>query len=229
MMLSALRQRFSPECARRYRYFIVTSLIFSLCLALVAPARRALAQDDCRIEYAANVPTKAQKGDPVNFTATITGGDCVIAPAYEWDFGDGTARANRLEMAHAYEQAGAYQWKFTTSLSRIDTVAGGYGEGAPAKQAPFTTPVAIVRDPLGRGLYIADQTTFFGAYIRFINTSNAAVIVAGKTIAPGAVRHTAGGGTVTQAEDMPALAASFNAVGLAVSADGQLLFISEWK
>lgn len=233
MIPHSLRRRFAPQCAHYPQQLIVCALIFALCVALVVPTRRATAQGGCQVECTTNVPAAAAVNTPVNFASTSTAAACSGALNYQWDFGDGTARATDQSTAHTYAVPGTYTWRYAASaasgVTTIETIAGGYGEGVEARRAPFATPVAIARDSQGRGIYVADQATA-GYFVRFINTSNAAVTIAGKVIQPGTNR------VLTDDSGFPVYQNQTNrnpeelaitAAGLATSADGNLLYISD--
>ncbi|MEP7340080.1 MAG: PKD domain-containing protein [Acidobacteriota bacterium] len=181
----------------------------------------------CTVNCTATVPATGAVNENVGFAATATTSGCATQPSFEWNFGDGTARSNQQNPTHAYLAAGAYTWTLTTTASTgstvIDTIAGGLGEGNLATQSPFGTVVAVARDPQNRGIYIADiigGTTL----IRFINTSNSTVTIAGRSIAPGVVRAVAGGGA-DLGENIAGLKSDLGVVaGLDTSADGNLLY-----
>jgi sugar lactone lactonase YvrE len=109
----------------------------------------------------------------------------------------------------------------------IDTIAGGLlGDGNPASQAHLGQPTAIVADPLGRGVYVADYTSSI-AYIRFINTTNAPLVIAGQRITPGTIQVIAGRENGDTAENAAGLTADLGSIsGLAVSPDGNLLYFT---
>src|SRR5215210_3533466 len=134
--------------------FLSSILIFGLCLSLGLPLRPAAAQGGCQVECSVTVPATAAVGAQVNFAATASAGACATSASVEWDFGDGSSRATQGNATHTYTAPGTYTWQMTatasTSLTAIDTIAGGYGEGAPVRQAAFTTPTSVARDPLGR-------------------------------------------------------------------------------
>ncbi len=224
-----LRGRFLSRRLWRVKTFVAGFLIFSVCASSPALRRGAAAQSGCNVTCGATVPATGQIGASVSFTATASASGCASGPVYEWDFGDGTSIASGQSVTHTYASPGSYTWKLTTTAgagaTTINTIAGGYGENAPARQAPFTTLTAIARDPQGRGVYVIDELN--GSLIRFINTSNAAATIAGRSVAPGAVRVIAGGGVSEPGEDTPALQAFIRAVGLVLSANGDLLFFNE--
>ncbi|MGH9938102.1 MAG: PKD domain-containing protein, partial [Blastocatellia bacterium] len=160
----------------------------------------------CTVGCSATVPATGASNSPVQFLSSANPSGCTTAPTYDWDFGDGTPNSSQQNPTHPYTAAGTYTWTLTAAASSggvmIDTVAGGLGEGAPARQAPFDTLGAIARDPLGRGIYVADATE--GAtFIRFINTGNAAVTLGGRSIDPGVVRAIAGGGPDFNNDNVP--------------------------
>ncbi|MCI0338039.1 MAG: PKD domain-containing protein [Acidobacteria bacterium] len=225
----------SPYWFRVLRYFSSCSfisplLIVSLCLTLALPEKWVCAQGDCRIECTASVPESGQVGSPVSFNATATANGCSSSPSYIWDFGDGTSGSSEQNTTHTYSSPGMYNWKLTTSAASgvrmIDTVAGGYGDGSPAKQASITTPVAAALDPQGRGIYVVDEPGGI-SIIRFINTGNTPVTIAGRTIAPGTIRLLAGGGSDGQPEDVPGPLASFQVTGIVAGGNGDVLYFSD--
>ncbi len=176
----------------------------------------------------ATVPTNGQINTAVSFQATTTATGCASAPVYDWNFGDGTAHSSQQNTTHSYAAAGTFSWTLTTSANagtvNIDTLVGGLGEGNPALSVPFGILVAVARDPLGRGLFVGDLLD--KSYIRFINTSNAAVTIAGRTVAPGTVRFLAGGGEDLGNNVLGTLADLGSVAGVAVSNDGNVLYFT---
>jgi uncharacterized protein (TIGR03437 family) len=223
----------SLASSRSARFFLSFLLICSLGLTLIRPGRPAQAQGDCKVDCTATVPTSVPVASSVAFAATATASGCASSPTYEWDFGDGTPTALQQNTTHTYAAPGSYTWKLTASAAfastTIDSIAGGYGEHAPARQAPFSTPVAAARDPQNRGIYIADLVDG-ASLIRFLNTSDAAVAVAGRTIEAGRVRRLAGGAGETQPQtdwDFSIDLLLFDVRGMAVNAAGTLLYFSD--
>ncbi len=181
----------------------------------------------CTVNCTATVPATGGVNESINFAATATTSGCATQPTFEWNFGDGSARSTQQNPAHGYLAAGAYTWTLTTTASTgstmMDTIAGGLGEGNPATQSPFGTVISVARDPQNRGIYVAD--TIGGAtLIRFINTSNATVTIAGRSIAPGVVRVVVGGGAELGENISGARTDLGTVAGLDTSADGNLLY-----
>jgi hypothetical protein len=202
-------------------------LAFCLVLALYQFNTHAAGQTTCQVACDATAPNIAAIGDNVAFAATSTAANCATPVTYEWDFGDGGLRATTANAIHGYVAPGTYTWRMTARAgggsaapAMIDTIAGGYGEGVAARQAPLSRPTALARDPLGRGIYVFDQA-ISGDGLRFINTSTVDVVLAGKRIEPGTSRvlptdyvPNANSGLILVVQD------------LAVSTDGNLLYIS---
>lgn len=185
-------------------------------------------QQGCTVGCGATVPTTGTTGQGIAFQGTATPAGCATQPTYEWDFGDGSTRSNQQNPSKTYASAGIYNWRMTASAgtgsTNIDTVAGGIGEGAPAKQSPYISPFAIARDPLNRGIYVVDQGG--GTYaVRFINTTNAAVRVAGKDIPAGVNRVVIGYGTEDLTDNIPGTQLSlFDTNGIAAHPNGNLVY-----
>lgn len=182
----------------------------------------------CTVNCEATVPATGAVNAPVVFAATATPNGCATQqPSFDWNFGDGSSRSSQQNPNHSYSAAGIYTWTLTTSVSTgstmIDTIAGGLGDGNLATQAPFGLLTAVARDPQNRGIYVVD-TIDRNTLIRFINTSNAAVTIAGRNIPPGVVRTIAGGG-LELGENVPGTSSDLGVVsGLDTSADGNLVY-----
>ncbi|MGE3947756.1 MAG: PKD domain-containing protein [Blastocatellales bacterium] len=186
-------------------------------------------QQTCTLDCTATVPGTGAVMQLIQFQSTATAVSCASQPTFDWNFGDGTPHSSQQNPTHSYSTAGTYEWTLTTSVNtgalQIDTVAGGYGEGNPIRQAPFGELSAVAMDPQGRGLYVADNVSG-QSIIRFLNLSNAAVTLAGVTIQPGTVRLIAGGGFEI-GENTPARTSDLGQVtGLGVSGDGNVLYFA---
>lgn len=231
---------FLPVSIKQLKKLITYSLIFGLSLSLGLPARQAAAQGECKVECSATVPATAAVNAPVNFTTMATATGCATSASIEWDFGDGSPLSNQADTTHSYVGPGAYTWQMrataNSGVTTIDTIAGGYGEGAQARQTSFTVPTVIVRDPLGRGLFVVDESAS-GNFVRFINTTADTVTIGGKKIEAGANRvltNSTGSPSAPNA-GIPILSTvnekasliAINPSGLAVSNDGNVLYISD--
>lgn len=185
-------------------------------------------EQNCTVNCGATVAATGAVGTVVGFIGTATPVGCATQqPTFDWNFGDGSPRSSEQSPSHTYSTAGTYTWTLTTSVgtgsTMIDTIAGGLGDGNPALQAPFGALTAIARDPQNRGIYVVDVIDR-NTLIRFINTSNAPVTIAGRTIAPGVVRTLAGGG-VELGDNVPGTRSDLGTVsGIDVSADGNLVY-----
>lgn len=113
----------------------------------------------------------------------------------------------------------------------ISTIAGGgYTGGAPLKQAPMGLPKAVALDPRGRGFYTVEEINQV-THIRFANTTEAPVTLAGITVQPRGV-STVIGAEVRHSDARHAAAPwarySNDAVhGLAVDPSGEAIFYSD--
>ncbi|HMV84014.1 MAG TPA: PKD domain-containing protein [Blastocatellia bacterium] len=243
-MQYAKKRTFPPFSIQRLKKLITCGLIFGLILELAlslnSPARRATAQGECTVQCSAAVPTAAAVNTPVIFTTVATTTGCTSTTDVEWDFGDGSPLSTQARTSHVYAGPGTYNWQMrataTSGLTTIDTIAGGYGEGAQANRTSFTLPTVIARDPLGRGLFVADESAT-GNFVRFINTTADTVTLGGKKIEAGANRvltnstgnlNAPNTGIPTQNTfNEKAASIAINPAGLAVSNDGSLLYIGD--
>jgi hypothetical protein len=97
----------------------------------------------CTVSCDATVPATATAGSSVSLAATATATDCSGAPAYDWDFGDGSAHGTGANVTHAYA-AGTRSWRLTVtagsgSCTRSGTIVvttGGAGGQAWAAVVP---------------------------------------------------------------------------------------------
>jgi uncharacterized protein (TIGR03437 family) len=182
----------------------------------------------CTVNCTATVPATAQPNVEVLFQTMVETSGCTATPSFRWNFGDGTAVNTSQNPSHAYSVPGTYQWSLTTSVASganaIETIAGGLGEGNPARQATFQEIPQLARDPQGRGVFLVDSTSEF-YLLRFINTTSSPVTLAGVTIQPGTIRAVAGGGLSIE-DNIPANTADLAVVtGLAVNQAGTLVYL----
>jgi uncharacterized protein (TIGR03437 family) len=83
----------------------------------------------------------------------------------------------------------------TAADNIINTAAGGaFQTTAPAKQTPLAYPVGVARDTQGRGFFFIDDYNS-SRLLRFTNTTQNPVTIAGITIPSGQVGLIAGGGS----------------------------------
>jgi PKD repeat protein len=79
----------------------------------------------CAVSCAATVPGWASPGSAVSFRADAQAGSCEESLAYEWDFGDGSARSILQNPTHTYSAAGTYTWTLTASAGDGGSVRTG--------------------------------------------------------------------------------------------------------
>jgi PKD repeat protein len=79
----------------------------------------------CTLSCTATVPAGGTVGLPVAFASTATPVNCPGTPAYDWDFGDGTAHSSAQSPSHTYASAGSYTWTFTVSAGSATCVRTG--------------------------------------------------------------------------------------------------------
>jgi PKD repeat protein len=68
----------------------------------------------CELGCSADAPASAEPMEVVQFAAaaTMTSG-CTTAPAFDWDFGDGTAHSSEQIADHWYDEEGTFHWVLT--------------------------------------------------------------------------------------------------------------------
>ncbi len=92
-----------------------------------------------------------------------------------------------------YSSNAAVNENIISSDPTITTIAGGsYGDGNQANTAPLVNPAAIAVDP-GRGVYILDKLISGDSSIRFANTSNADLKIAGITVPAKSIKRLTSG------------------------------------
>ncbi|MFN0123741.1 MAG: HYR domain-containing protein [Blastocatellia bacterium] len=112
----------------------------------------------------------------------------------------------------------------------ISTIAGGGMQvDTPVARAAMGRPLAVVRDPQGRGFYVHDQLIIGSDtpinLIRFVNTTAQTVTLAGTAISAKSIGTIAGGG-LSELDGTAARDALFESItGLAVDPSGNALYI----
>jgi hypothetical protein len=84
-----------------------------------------VAQGPFSIGAAAHVPPTYPAAWPVAFTVVPTITNNAAFPAFDWNFGDGSAHSTNQYAAHAYALPGTYNWSVTSTLSTASTTTSG--------------------------------------------------------------------------------------------------------
>lgn len=121
-------------------------------LATVTVSVGAVTPTPCTLTAAATVPGSALVGSAVSFSGTATpSGSCSGTPAYDWNFGDGTAHSTSANTTHAYAAAGTFHWVLTASISGVTATKAGdivvSTSTPPSSTAPAITQVQQLKDP----------------------------------------------------------------------------------
>ena len=103
----------------------------------------------CGLSCAAQVPASGPAGQSLPFAAQAAITNCLSAPTYEWDFGDGAPHAFAPAPTHAYTSADSYGWILTArsgsaSVARQGTITitGGSPRPVPDSVVPtLVTPL----------------------------------------------------------------------------------------
>lgn len=185
-------------------------------------------QQGCTVNCGATVPATGTTASAVAFAATATTTGCPTQPTYQWDFGDGSPLSTQQNPSKTYTAMGTYNWRLTTTVSsggtNIDTVVGGVGEGAPAKQSPYLTPYSVAADVQNRGVFVLENGDS-ATVLRFINTTNQPVTLGGRTIDAGINRTIVGSGNDELGENISGLNVQLaDAFGLAAHPNGNLVY-----
>ncbi|NOT63130.1 MAG: PKD domain-containing protein [Acidobacteria bacterium] len=185
-------------------------------------------QQGCTVNCGATVPANGQANQAVAFTANVTTQGCSTQPTYQWDFGDGSPGSTQQNPSKAYTTAGTYTWRLTSTVSsggtNIDTIAGGTGEGAPARQSPYVTPFAVAADTQNRGFFVMEYTGN-STVLRFVNTMNQPATLGGRTVDAGTNRILVGNGDDELTENHPGTSVALSeAHGLVAHPNGNLVY-----
>ncbi|HPW56369.1 MAG: SUMF1/EgtB/PvdO family nonheme iron enzyme [Thermoanaerobaculaceae bacterium] len=93
----------------------------------------------CWLSCAAEAsPTSGAPGLTVSFTGSAQAAGCASAPAFDWDFGDGTAHSSAANPSHTYGTEGVFTWRLavtagSTTCSRTGEIAVGSACVTPAR------------------------------------------------------------------------------------------------
>ncbi len=196
--------------------------------AMSSTAVKLEVQQGCTVNCGATVPATGNANQAIAFAATATVTGCSTQPTYQWDFGDGSPLSIQQNPSKTYTAAGTYNWRLTTNISsggtNIDTVVGGVGEGAPAKQSPYLTPYSVAADAQNRGVFVMENGDN-ATVLRFINTTNQPVTLGGRTIDAGINRTIVGSGSDELGENIAGLNVQLaDAFGLAAHPNGNLVY-----
>jgi uncharacterized protein (TIGR03437 family) len=107
----------------------------------------------------------------------------------------------------------------------ISTVAGGgFGSNILVRQAPMSLLSVVALDPQGRGFYVVDDLSS-GSLLRFVNTTESTVTLAGTQVFGQSINLIAGGG-IQAGEDVAGRDADLLEVtGLAVDPTGNAVYL----
>lgn len=112
----------------------------------------------CTLTCSATAPASALTGTLVTFSATAQANGCAAAPAFDWDFGDGTPHGSGATVTHAYTGAGAKNWRLLVSTSGISCTQTGTVQVSASTAASYLVP-AVTHSPGAEGsLWRSDLT-----------------------------------------------------------------------
>jgi PKD repeat protein len=105
------------------------------------------AEPPCALTCTASVATTPQVGAMVTFYGTATATGCSGTPAYDWDFGDGSAHASTDQAWHAYGAVGTYSWTFRATVQGIACTKSGTVTVIPPIAPPVVSSIAKAGSP----------------------------------------------------------------------------------
>lgn len=152
------------------------------------------------------------------------GSNPVVVEAITLSLTNSAVEGGVLDTLGARVNTGGSTFTNVTTVPSIDTIAGGiFGDRNLGIQAILSNPTSVARDPLNRGIFIAD-TPSGASFIRFLNTTRETVVIGGISIPAGVLKNIAGGG-INLGENVPGTQADVGTVsGLAVSPNGSILY-----
>jgi len=168
--------------------------------------------------------------DSINYTFNFTNSESTNSSSYGLQYRS-TSSVTRTNTNFSSNTSGSEN--VISADPTITTIAGGlYGDGNQANQAPLIKSAAMVVDP-GRGVYIADTLPGAGGwYIRFANTTNAPIKIAGVTIPANSLKTLTTGRpaefdiVIPDNTPMSQIDLLEKISGLALSADKNVLFFT---
>jgi PKD repeat protein len=111
----------------------------------------------CSVTCGASAPGSGSVGTALSFNGSAATSGCSGSPAYDWNFGDGSAHGATASATHAYSAAGTYTWVFTASSGS----ASCNKSGTVVVSAPSCTITCSATVPSsGR---VGQELTFSGA------------------------------------------------------------------
>ncbi len=98
----------------------------------------------CTITAAGSAPTAATVNTAVAFSGSATTANCAGTVGYDWNFGDGSARATSQNPSHAYATAGTFQWALTATIGGVaSTTRGSIVVSASTPSCTLTTTATV--------------------------------------------------------------------------------------
>jgi hypothetical protein len=114
--------------------------------------------------------------DNINYTFNFTNSESNNSSSYGLQY-RGSTSVLRTNTTYSSNTTGTEN--VISTAATISTIAGGnFGDGNQANQAPLLNAALTAVDP-GRGIYIAEEQRTGGWFIRFVNTTNATLKIAG--------------------------------------------------
>jgi PKD repeat protein len=133
-----------------------------------------VAQGPFSIGATAHVPPSYPAGWPAPFAVVPTITNQAAAAAFEWDFGDGSARSTNQYASHSFAASGGYIW---TVISRVSTVSvtnsGIISIGGPMRLASAAVGSSLVVSwPANLAGVVVEQSPSLGAGAIWIPATN---------------------------------------------------------
>ena len=121
----------------------------------------------CSLTCTATASDLAQTNESTLFVGSAQPSGCTGTPAYDWDFGDGTAHSSEASPLHLYAQAGDFTWSFTATLEtgscsesgQIHVVEGPSILNVKKKGNPFRLKLEGSHFQEGAQVFIAGDTS----------------------------------------------------------------------